>query len=147
MLKILLYVHKLFMALHRGILIIQIRSMIIPEWHKSSICDKSLMKGWRDSRVKSITRSNWIHRILETVDSKSTSALAGVAQWIEHQPEKLRVSGSIPSQGTCLGCRLVPGWGGVQKATNLCFSLTLMFFFLSLPSSLSKINKIYSGED
>ena len=32
-------------------------------------------------------------------------ALAGVAQWIEHGPENQRAAGSIPSQGTCLGCR------------------------------------------
>ena len=31
-------------------------------------------------------------------------ALAGVAQWTEHQPTNKRVSGLIPSQGTCLGC-------------------------------------------
>ena len=31
-------------------------------------------------------------------------ALAGVVQWIEHQPSKQRITGSIPSQGTCLGC-------------------------------------------
>ena len=31
-------------------------------------------------------------------------ALAGVAQWIEHQPENQRVAGLIPSQGTCLDC-------------------------------------------
>ena len=30
-------------------------------------------------------------------------ALAGVAQWIEHQPANHRVTGWIPSQGTCLG--------------------------------------------
>ena len=30
-------------------------------------------------------------------------ALAGVAQGIEHQPANQRVSGSVPSQGTCLG--------------------------------------------
>ena len=29
-------------------------------------------------------------------------ALAGVAQWIEHQPANQRVTGSIPNQGTCL---------------------------------------------
>ena len=34
--------------------------------------------------------------------------LAGVAQWIECPPENQRVAGSIPSQGTCLGCRLGP---------------------------------------
>ena len=36
-------------------------------------------------------------------------ALAGVAQWIEYRPMNQRVSGLIPSQGTCLGC-----WPGPQ---------------------------------
>ena len=31
-------------------------------------------------------------------------ALAGVAQWIECRPTNHRVAGSIPSQGTRLGC-------------------------------------------
>ena len=31
-------------------------------------------------------------------------ALAGVAQCIECRPVNQRVTGSIPSQGTCLGC-------------------------------------------
>ena len=31
-------------------------------------------------------------------------ALAGVAKWTEHGPMNQRVSGLIPSQGTCLGC-------------------------------------------
>ena len=31
------------------------------------------------------------------------AALAGVAQWIERQPVNQRVTGLIPSQGTCLG--------------------------------------------
>ena len=35
-------------------------------------------------------------------------ALAGMAQWIEHQPVNQKVSGSIPSQSTCLGCRPGP---------------------------------------
>ena len=34
--------------------------------------------------------------------------LAGVAQWIERQPENKRVIGSIPSQSTCLVCRPGP---------------------------------------
>ena len=37
-----------------------------------------------------------------------TSALAGVVQWIEHQPANLVIAGLIPSQGTCLGPF---GWG------------------------------------
>ena len=38
--------------------------------------------------------------------------LAGVAQWIECQPANQRVTGSIPSQGTCVGCRPGPNVGG-----------------------------------
>ena len=35
---------------------------------------------------------------------KGMPALAGVAQWIEHGLVNQRVAGSVPSQGTCLGC-------------------------------------------
>ena len=34
----------------------------------------------------------------------TNTSLAGVAQWIECQPTSQRVTGSIPSQGPCLGC-------------------------------------------
>ena len=43
-----------------------------------------------------------------TVKKKERGALADKAQWIEHQPVNQRVAGSIPSQGTCLGCRPGP---------------------------------------
>ena len=51
----------------------------------------------------------------------SSSALAGVAQWIECRHANQSVAGSIPSQGTCLGCR--PGTppnprGSSQEATT-----------------------------
>ena len=35
-------------------------------------------------------------------------SLAGVDQWIEHQPGNQRVTGLIPSQGTYLGCGPCP---------------------------------------
>ena len=47
--------------------------------------------------------------------------LAGVAQWIEHQPANKRVAGLIPSQGTGLGCELGPQWGGVRGNHTLMF--------------------------
>ena len=37
-------------------------------------------------------------------DEIKNTALVGVAQWIEGGTEKQRVTGSIPSQGSCLGC-------------------------------------------
>ena len=47
--------------------------------------------------------------LLILVDVKNIKeALTGVAQWIEYRPLKQTVMGSIPSQGTCLGCRPGP---------------------------------------
>ena len=36
---------------------------------------------------------------------------AGVSQWTECQAENQRVTSSISSQGTGLGCSQVPSWG------------------------------------
>ena len=35
---------------------------------------------------------------------KKKKSLAGVAQWTECRPANQKVTGLIPSQGTCLGC-------------------------------------------
>ena len=69
-----------------------------------------------------------------------TQALAGVAQWIEHWPTNQKVTGSIPSQGTCLGCGPGPWLGGMREATD-CFSHTSMFLSVSLPTSLPSKSK------
>ena len=45
-------------------------------------------------------------------------ALSGVAQWTELRPVNQRVTGSIPSQGTCLGCGPGPPVGYVREATT-----------------------------
>ena len=67
---------------------------------------------------------------------KACQALAGVAQWIEVGPANQRVTSSIPSQGTRLGCRPGPQLG-VCKSNHTWMFLSL---FPSLPLSL-KINK------
>ena len=65
-------------------------------------------------------------------------ALAGVALGIECQLAKGKVASSIPSQGTCLGCRPHP-WprlvGGVQPMFLLYINISLPF---TLPFPLSK---------
>ena len=48
--------------------------------------------------------------------------LAGRLRWGEHHPGHQKAAGSIPGQDAC-------------EATNLCFSLTLIFFFLFFPLS------------
>ena len=69
---------------------------------------------------------------------KKPSALVGVAQWIEHWPVNQRVTSSIPSQGTCLGCRPGPQQGTMWEATTQwCLSPSLSPF---IPFCL-KINK------
>ena len=68
------------------------------------------------------------------------STLAGVAQWIECQPANQKVSGSIPGQGTSLGCGLGPLLGACKRQlinvslAHQCF-FSLSFF---LPSPLTK---------
>ena len=55
-------------------------------------------------------------------NKKVGTALAGVAQWIEHPPVNQGVACLIPSQGTCLGCRPGPHMGTCEKQpvdTNL----------------------------
>ena len=67
-------------------------------------------------------------------------ALAGVAQWTEHQPVNQRVTGSIPSQGTCLGCR--PGRApsrGCMRGNHTDVSLPL--FLLPFQINKKKIFK------
>ena len=69
---------------------------------------------------------------------RPSTALAGVAQWIDCQPCNQRVAGLIPSQGTCLGCG-----PGPQERTHKRHPHTdvlLLLFFPPFPSL--KINTI-----
>ena len=60
-------------------------------------------------------------------------ALSGVDQWIECRPANQGVAGSIPSQGTCLGCGLGAWWRACERQPHIDVSLPFSF-----PSSLSK---------
>ena len=56
-----------------------------------------------------------------------------------------KAAGSIPGQGTYLGCRFDPRWRCVQEATDQCFSLISMFLsLLSFPSLKKKNPWTYS---
>ena len=64
-------------------------------------------------------------------------ALAGVAQRIERWPANQRVTGSIPSQGTCLGCRPGPQ-GGVVRGNHTVIETMFLSLSFSFPSPLSR---------
>ena len=69
------------------------------------------------------------------------TALAGVAQWVECRSVNQKVTGSIPSQDTCLGCGPGLQLGACKRQPiNVSFSHTSAFLSLSfsLPSPLSK---------
>ena len=72
----------------------------------------------------------------DSVINNSTTCLGGVAQWTECLPVNQKVASSIPSQGTCLGCRSDSPVEGALEVN------TLMFLSLSPSCPLSKkINK------
>ena len=48
-----------------------------------------------------------------------------MAQWIEQRSANQKVAGSIPSQGTCLGCRPGPQYGEHERQPHIDVSLPL----------------------
>ena len=63
---------------------------------------------------------------MENLETIAMIALAGVAQWIELWPANQRVTSSIPSQGTCLGCRTGSGWRARDRQPHIDISLPLL---------------------
>ena len=59
------------------------------------------LMGPVSSRLEDQVRVGWLVGFLQDV----VPTLGGVAQWIESWPANQKVTGLIPSQGTCLGCR------------------------------------------
>ena len=49
--------------------------------------------------------------------------LASWFSWLELRPLPWKVVGSVPSQGTYLGCRFEPRLGHMEEAMDRCFSL------------------------
>ena len=67
------------------------------------------------------------------------------SQKFSNMPSKAKVTGSIPGQGTCLGLR-VRSPEGAHERGNESFYLShidVSLLSFSLPSPLSKINKIF----
>ena len=47
-----------------------------------------------------------------------------MAQWIECRPVNQRVAGSVPSQGTCLGCGPSPQLGALERHIDVSLPLS-----------------------
>ena len=58
-----------------------------------------------------------------------------------------KIMGSIPSQGTCVGCVFGPWSGCVPGAANQSCALTFMFLSLCLPPFSVKSISVSSGEN
>ena len=69
---------------------------------------KSLLGKYNKLICKLLIVNNIFVIMLTLSNKKGPFALAGVDQWIECQLANQRVATSIPSQGTCLGCRPSP---------------------------------------
>ena len=48
-------------------------------------------------------------------DTIQMAGLTGEARLIGHLSTKQKAASSVPSQGTCLGCGLVPSWGARKR--------------------------------
>ena len=70
------------------------------------------------------------------------STLVGVAQWNESWPVDGKVTGLIPSQGTCLGCGPGPQSGACERQPHTDVSLTHQCFSPSLSPSFPLSLKI-----
>ena len=72
--------------------------------------------------------------------SKSVAvALAGVAQWIECQTANQKVTGLIPSQGTCLGCGPGTQYSPCERQRYIDVSLSLSLFPFPLSVKIYKV--------
>ena len=71
----------------------------------------SLMSEIKKFIISFSSWSVWRSQSSNISFKKHFLALAGVSQWIERRPVNQKVSGSVPSQGTCLGCGPGPQLG------------------------------------
>ena len=58
-------------------------------------------------------KERMVSMLIKPMLKKISSALVGAAQWIDCQLANQSVAGSIPSQGTYLGCGPGPQLGGM----------------------------------
>ena len=94
------------------------------------------LDNWSYSHCPDEVNEAWESRFGETLVLLKLKlvTLSGVTQWVEHGPVNKMVTSSIPSQGTCLGCKQGPQKGVCERKPHIDVSLPLFL----LPSPLSK---------
>ena len=65
--------------------------------------------------VKKQFKNQCFSRKDDKTSKSKTSSLAGVTLQIKHQPVNPKITGSIPSQGTRLGCEPGPQYGACKR--------------------------------
>ena len=112
--------------------------IIVKKWALSS--DERISTLWCSHIMKQHLSTKRDEVLMHTTMQKNLEnimlAQTAVAQWIEHQPANQRVTSSIPSQGTRLGCGPGPLWGAWHTRGN--HTLMFLSLSLSLPPTLSK---------
>ena len=103
--------------------------IIVKKWALSS--DERISTLWCSHIMKQHLSTKRDEVLMHTTMQKNLEnimlAQTAVAQWIEHQPANQRVTSSIPSQGTRLGCGPGPQcwWGRCQKQPHIDVSFPL----------------------
>ena len=108
----------------------------IHSFYLSSQKDRGSSLRWggdyRKIRFQGEDEFSFGHVKFEVSNKNLSRALTSVAEWIEYQPANQKVTGLIPGQGTCLGCRMGPQCGAREWQPHTDVSLPL--FLLPFPS-------------
>ena len=93
--------------------------------------------------------ANWTHlNNLSRVITFQQGSVSLPGRWLSclvHCPRHQKVTGSIPSQGSYLGCGFPPWSGHTQETTSRClsFSLSLFLSLKSIKNPWLKIKNIF----
>ena len=128
----------IFTVVKSAICVVFVLDISLKNWCISSI---NLNLCWLRDKYKC---RRWQSRFTVVCTENNTIALAGMSQWIEHQPVNQEVTGLIPSQGTSHSCGPGPHLGHARGNWSMCLlqiAVSSPFLSPSFLLSLKKLNK------